>query len=154
MTINRFEDLIAWQKARQLVAAVYQAAGQGPNFTSSWSSPRAPVPRSAHSSMWHWIAATSPSRTSTRSLPLPKRWPKSWAACEHPCSDSASGLSQASSPSCWPTRPSRATSAATSYIGRHEPDILSHLELVVNTVSMEEALQQQQQQQQQHEAEA
>ena len=39
MTINRFEDLIAWQKARQLVAAVYQAAGQGPNFPSSWSSP-------------------------------------------------------------------------------------------------------------------
>jgi len=29
MTINRFEDLIAWQKARQLVAAVYQATGKG-----------------------------------------------------------------------------------------------------------------------------
>jgi four helix bundle protein len=29
MTINRFEDLIAWQKARQLVAAVYQTTGQG-----------------------------------------------------------------------------------------------------------------------------
>jgi hypothetical protein len=25
MTVNRFEDLIAWQKARQLVAAIYQA---------------------------------------------------------------------------------------------------------------------------------
>ena len=32
-----------------------------------------------------------------------------------------------------------------SYIGRHEPEILTHLELVVNTVSMEEAVQQQQQ---------
>ena len=29
MTINRFEDLIAWQKARLLVAAVYQATGKG-----------------------------------------------------------------------------------------------------------------------------
>jgi hypothetical protein len=29
------------------------------------------------------------------------------------------------------------------YIARHEPEILSHLELVVNTVSMEEAVQQQ-----------
>lgn len=29
MTINRFEDLIAWQKARQLVAAVYQASAKG-----------------------------------------------------------------------------------------------------------------------------
>ncbi len=29
MTINRFEDLIAWQKARQLVAAIYQATGKG-----------------------------------------------------------------------------------------------------------------------------
>jgi len=30
-----------------------------------------------------------------------------------------------------------------SYIGRHESEILTHLELVVNTVSMEEAVQQQ-----------
>ena len=29
MTINRFEDLIAWQKARQLVASVYQTTGKG-----------------------------------------------------------------------------------------------------------------------------
>ena len=29
MTISRFEDLIAWQKARQLVAAIYQATGKG-----------------------------------------------------------------------------------------------------------------------------
>ncbi len=34
--------------------------------------------------------------------------------------------------------------AVKSYIGRHEPEILTHLELVVNTVSMEEAVQQQQ----------
>ncbi len=34
--------------------------------------------------------------------------------------------------------------AVSSYIGRHEPEILTHLELVVNTVSMEEAVQQQQ----------
>jgi len=37
--------------------------------------------------------------------------------------------------------------AVKSYIGRHEPEILSHLELVVNTVSMEEAVQQQMEQQ-------
>ena len=35
--------------------------------------------------------------------------------------------------------------AVKSYIGRHEPEILTHLELVVNTVSMEEAVHQQQQ---------
>ena len=29
MTINRFEDLIAWQKARQLVTTVYQFTGKG-----------------------------------------------------------------------------------------------------------------------------
>ena len=34
--------------------------------------------------------------------------------------------------------------AVTSYIGRNEPEILNHLELVVNTVSMEEPVQQQQ----------
>ena len=34
--------------------------------------------------------------------------------------------------------------AVQSYIGRDEPEILPHLELVVNTVSMEEAVQQQQ----------
>ena len=32
--------------------------------------------------------------------------------------------------------------AVKSYIGRHEPEILTHLELVVDTVSMEEAVQQ------------
>lgn len=37
-----------------------------------------------------------------------------------------------------------ANDAVKSYIGRHEPEILTHLELVVNTVSMEEAVQQQQ----------
>jgi hypothetical protein len=37
-----------------------------------------------------------------------------------------------------------ANAAVKSYIERHEPEILSHLELVVNTVSMEEAVQQQQ----------
>jgi hypothetical protein len=37
-----------------------------------------------------------------------------------------------------------ANDAVKSYIGRHEPEILTHLELVVNTVSMEEAIQQQQ----------
>jgi hypothetical protein len=37
-----------------------------------------------------------------------------------------------------------ANEAVNSYIGRHEPAILTHLELVVNTVSMEEAVQQQQ----------
>ena len=37
-----------------------------------------------------------------------------------------------------------ANEAVKSYIGRHEPEILTHLELVVNTVSMEEAVQQQQ----------
>jgi len=36
-----------------------------------------------------------------------------------------------------------ANGAVKSYIGRHEPEILTHLELVVNTVSMEEAVQQQ-----------
>ncbi len=36
-----------------------------------------------------------------------------------------------------------ANEAVKSYIGRHEPEILTHLELVVNTVSMEEAVQQQ-----------
>jgi len=35
-----------------------------------------------------------------------------------------------------------ANEAVKSYIGRHEPEILTHLELVVNTVSMEEAVQQ------------
>ena len=34
--------------------------------------------------------------------------------------------------------------AVKSYIGRHEPEILTHLELVVNNVSMEKAVQQQQ----------
>jgi len=38
-----------------------------------------------------------------------------------------------------------ANGAVKSYIGRHEPEILTHLELVVNTVSMEEAVQQQSQ---------
>ena len=33
--------------------------------------------------------------------------------------------------------------AVKSYILRHEPDILEQFELVVNTVSMEEAVQQQ-----------
>ena len=33
--------------------------------------------------------------------------------------------------------------AVNSYITRHEPEILEHFELVVNTVSMEEAVQQQ-----------
>jgi len=37
-----------------------------------------------------------------------------------------------------------ANEAVKSYIGRYEPEILTHLELVVNTVSMEEAVQQQQ----------
>ena len=37
-----------------------------------------------------------------------------------------------------------ANDAVKSYVGRHEPEILTHLELVVNTVSMEEAVQQQQ----------
>ena len=37
-----------------------------------------------------------------------------------------------------------ANGAVKSYIGRHEPEILTHLELVVNTVCMEEAVQQQQ----------
>ena len=36
-----------------------------------------------------------------------------------------------------------ANGAVKSYTGRHEPEILTHLELVVNTVSMEEAVQQQ-----------
>ena len=35
-----------------------------------------------------------------------------------------------------------ANGAVKSYIGRHEPEILTHLEMVVNTVSMEEAVQQ------------
>ncbi len=34
--------------------------------------------------------------------------------------------------------------AVKSYITRHEPEILEYFELVVNTVSMEEAVQQQQ----------
>ncbi len=37
-----------------------------------------------------------------------------------------------------------ANEAVKSYIGRHEPEIPTHLELVVNTVSMEEAVQEQQ----------
>jgi len=37
-----------------------------------------------------------------------------------------------------------ANEAVKSYIGRQEPEILPHLELVVNTVSTEEAVQQQQ----------
>ena len=37
-----------------------------------------------------------------------------------------------------------ANPAVKSYIERKEPEILSHLELVANTVSMEEAVQQQQ----------
>ena len=36
-----------------------------------------------------------------------------------------------------------ANPAVKSYIERKEPEILSHLELVANTVSMEEAVQQQ-----------
>jgi len=36
-----------------------------------------------------------------------------------------------------------ANAAVKSYIGRHAPEILEHFELVVNTVSMEEALQRQ-----------
>ena len=36
-----------------------------------------------------------------------------------------------------------ANGAVKSYIGRHEPEIMTQLELVVNTVSMEEAVQQQ-----------
>ena len=35
-----------------------------------------------------------------------------------------------------------ANGAVKRYIGRHEPEILTHLEMVVNTVSMEEAVQQ------------
>jgi hypothetical protein len=37
-----------------------------------------------------------------------------------------------------------ANAAVKSYIERREPEILSHFELVANTVSMEEAVQQQQ----------
>ena len=40
-----------------------------------------------------------------------------------------------------------ANAAVVDYIGRHEPEILEHLQLVVNTVSMEEALQQTEQSQ-------
>jgi hypothetical protein len=36
-----------------------------------------------------------------------------------------------------------ANGALKSYIGRYEPEILTHLELLVNIVSMEEAVQQQ-----------
>ncbi len=36
-----------------------------------------------------------------------------------------------------------ANEAVNSYIQRHEPDILEQFELVVNTISMEEAVQQQ-----------
>jgi hypothetical protein len=36
-----------------------------------------------------------------------------------------------------------ANEAVNSYIHRHEPDILEQFELVVNTISMEEAVQQQ-----------
>ncbi len=36
-----------------------------------------------------------------------------------------------------------ANEAVNSYIQRHEPDILEQFELVVNTISMEEAAQQQ-----------
>ena len=36
-----------------------------------------------------------------------------------------------------------ANEAVSSYIQRHEPDILEQFELVVNTISMEEAVQQQ-----------
>ncbi len=36
-----------------------------------------------------------------------------------------------------------ANEAVKSYLARNEPEILSHFELVVNTVSMEEALQHQ-----------
>ncbi len=36
-----------------------------------------------------------------------------------------------------------ANETVKSYIGRHEPEILTHLDLAVNTVSMEEAVQQQ-----------
>ena len=43
--------------------------------------------------------------------------------------------------------------AVKSYIGRHQPEILSHLELVVKTVSMEEAVQQQMEQQTEQEVE-
>ena len=35
-----------------------------------------------------------------------------------------------------------ANEAVNSYIQRHEPDILEQFELVVNTISMEEAVQQ------------
>jgi four helix bundle protein len=49
MTINRFEDLIAWQKARQLVAAVYQATGKGA-FTKDYGL-RDQIQRSAVSIM-------------------------------------------------------------------------------------------------------
>ncbi len=37
-----------------------------------------------------------------------------------------------------------ANQAVKSYVGRHEAEILTHLELVVNTVSMEEAVHQRQ----------
>ena len=33
--------------------------------------------------------------------------------------------------------------AVKSYIGRHEPEILDHLKLVVNTINMEEVVQRQ-----------
>ena len=36
-----------------------------------------------------------------------------------------------------------ANETVNSYIQRHEPDILEQFELVVNTISMEEAVQQQ-----------
>ena len=38
--------------------------------------------------------------------------------------------------------PRLANQAVQSFIQRHEPEILKHFELVVNTVSMEEAVQQ------------
>jgi hypothetical protein len=40
-----------------------------------------------------------------------------------------------------------ANGAVKSYIGRLEPEILTHMELVVNTISMEEAVQQKGQEQ-------
>src|SRR5437870_4643918 len=47
--IQRFEDLIAWQKARRLTAEIYRASGQG-RFANDWGL-RNQIQRAAVSAM-------------------------------------------------------------------------------------------------------
>ncbi len=71
MTINRFEDLIAWQKARQLVTAIYQTTGKG-SFAKDYGL-RDQIQRSAVSVTFSYRVLAYPDTDFHRAVCTPSR---------------------------------------------------------------------------------